>query len=153
RYQVSVHYLRVDSARVRRAYSWRCCRSRQEEMTGTIELIGQPLFNGYYYFTSGYCPLDESMYCFGGPPGAPVTRIQLLPSVDEDVVTGITGDTGFLNQSAPGVAWHPGRQRFVIWIGGKDPYLFDPAWRTVKRETLGGDNLAIRRLNGTYGRF
>jgi len=90
------------------------------------------------------------MYCFGGPADA---RIQLRLTVEETIVPGPTGAGEFLAQYAPGVAWHRGRQSFVIWAGGQNLYLFNPVTKVCTRDVLGGDDSGAPETNGTFGRF
>lgn len=70
---------------------------------------------GRYYFTNAFCRVHVLLR---GPADA---RIQLRLTVEETIVPGPTGAGEFLAQYAPGVAWHRGRQSFVIWAGGQNP--------------------------------
>jgi hypothetical protein len=55
--------------------------------------------------------------------------------------------------NAPGVAWHPGRKRLLVWNGGQNLLSIDPLGNTVATLTMSRASLTPPAAAGTFGRF
>jgi len=57
------------------------------------------------------------------------------------------------NFQGPGVAWHARSKQIVVWVGGNNLMLINPATDTFKTITMGGVAVPQPPSAGTYGRF
>jgi hypothetical protein len=66
-------------------------------------------------------------------------------------IRGVGRGTGHL--AGPGVSWHARTKQIVVWTGGNDLLLINPATDTSKTITMGGVAVPTPPSGGTYGRF
>lgn len=70
------------------------------------------------------------------------------------VILASTGATEIEDRSAPGLAYHPGRDRLVAWQGGRDVYSLDidnAVW--TLEPSAGAVDPGAAATRGTYGRW
>jgi hypothetical protein len=66
-------------------------------------------------------------------------------------VRGVGGGTGYF--AGPGVSWHARAKQIVVWTGGNDLLLINPATDSSKTITMAGVTVPAPPGGGTYGRF
>jgi hypothetical protein len=55
--------------------------------------------------------------------------------------------------TGPGVSWHARTKQIVVWVGGNNLILINPATDAMKVVPMGGANVTAAEGSGTYGRF
>ena len=68
------------------------------------------------------------------------------------ITSNLTGCSGLMNSTYPGIAYDPAQKKLVGWIGGTSVIVFDPAAKTCTTVSY-TTGPGAAQSNGTFGRF